>query len=133
MLNKVLCVDDDDVALFISKVLIQNASFAAEIETASTGSKALDYFETLNEGDNAPEVIFLDLNMPEMDGWQFLTEFQKKYGNKYSNIYIVILSSTIDDNDRLRADKHKLVDRFICKPLTHETLGEIYNELQERN
>ena len=75
MLHKILCVDDDPITLMLYKMVIAKASFTEEIITAKNGQEALDYYNNLRaEGESqSPELIFLDLNMPVMGGWNFWT------------------------------------------------------------
>lgn len=132
MIDKVLCVDDDEISLFISKVLIQDSSFAATVDTAISGRKALDYFSRLSPEDAAPKVIFLDLNMPEMDGWEFLDLFTKTCAHKFPHTSVVILSSSIDPKDQKRAQEYKIVNDFVSKPLTFDVLDRIGSDLKKQ-
>lgn len=127
MLKKVLCVDDDSISLTISKLLLERTEFAKEVITSIDGSDALDYFSNLftNEPDaveKAPELILLDINMPIMNGWEFLSEFVPLYSEKLKNTRIVILSSTIDPEDFSNAKNFPHVIQFISKPLSVENL-----------
>lgn len=80
MLHKILCVDDDPITLMLYKMVIAKASFTEEIITAKNGQEAMDYYEKLkaNNETHCPELIFLDLNMPVMGGWEFLDNFTKR-------------------------------------------------------
>ena len=130
MIRKVLCVDDDTISLTISQLLLKRAGFAAEVNTAIDGSEALEYFENLFTNDpdpvgNAPELIFLDINMPVMNGWEFLQEYNPRYREKLVNTQIIILSSTIDPEDFALAKQYPVVMQFISKPLSIENLEEL--------
>ncbi|MCK9403683.1 MAG: response regulator [Chitinophagaceae bacterium] len=130
MIKKVLCVDDDTIALTISQLLLKRTGFAAEVITAIDGSDALEYFEKLfaedpNAVENAPELILLDINMPVMNGWEFLQSFVPLYENKLAKTRIVILSSTIDPEDFALAKKFPVVIQFISKPLSIDNLEEL--------
>lgn len=130
MIKKVLCVDDDMISLTISQLLLKRTGFAIEVDTAIDGSEALEYFENLFNNDpnaieNAPELILLDINMPIMNGWEFLQEYTPLYIEKLAKTRIVILSSTIDPEDFARAKKYPLVVQFISKPLSFENLEEL--------
>ena len=130
MINKVLCVDDDSISLTISQLLLKRTGFAKEVFTAIDGSHALEYFEDLFTKDpdpigNAPELILLDINMPVMNGWEFLQAYVPLYEAKLSNTRIVILSSTIDPEDFALAKQYPVVVQFISKPLSIENLEEL--------
>ena len=84
MYNKILFVDDDPITLMLCKKVIERAEFSKEIITANNGEDAIKYFEnlksTITTEDNIvlPELMFLDLNMPVMGGWEFLDIFSKE-------------------------------------------------------
>ena len=83
MFDLILCVDDDPITLMLSKMVISRSLFAKEIVTAQNGEEALNYFDELRlnnlgtEINSYPRLIFLDLNMPIMGGWEFLDLFSK--------------------------------------------------------
>ncbi|MEI6265066.1 MAG: response regulator [Sphingobacteriia bacterium] len=130
MINKVLCVDDDSISLTISRLLLKRTGFAENVLSAVDGHDALLFFEKLFENNSNPELdipnlILLDINMPVMNGWEFLDAFIEQYGNKLHNTRVVILSSTIDPEDFARAKKYAIVTQFLSKPLSVETLLEL--------
>jgi CheY-like chemotaxis protein len=130
MIRKVLCVDDDSISLTISQLLLKRTGFAMEVTTAIDGSDALEYFENLfaqdsNPVENAPGLILLDINMPVMNGWEFLQAYVPLYAEKLPKTRIVILSSTIDPEDFALAKQYPVVVQFISKPLSIENLEEL--------
>ena len=121
MLNTILCVDDDPITLMLYKMVINKASFSNEIITAKNGEEALNYFKTTNTGP-IPQLIFLDLNMSVMGGWEFLDAFSTADYSEYHNIKVIILSSTIDPEDLKKAKKYPMVLDFLSKPISKEML-----------
>lgn len=127
MLQKVICVDDDPIALLLSKLVISKANFASQIVTCVNGEEAMKYLEkpeTIEENSNAEQslLILLDLNMPVMDGWEFLEQFSTKLQNQYTTTKIILLSSSIDPNDIKKSKDFSMVVDFLPKPLTKEML-----------
>lgn len=124
MLHKILCVDDDPITLMLCKKVISRTSFAKEICTASNGEEALQYFRELNSSipQNIPQLIFLDLNMPVMGGWEFLDAFSTTEFVAFNKISIVVLSSTIDPEDLERTKKYPMVIDFLPKPISTNML-----------
>ena len=130
MINKILCVDDDSISLTISKLLLRRTGFTNDVITAVDGSDALDYFKDLfatssNPIEDAPSLILLDINMPVMNGWEFLEAYIPLFSDKLPDTKVIILSSTIDPEDFSRAKKFPVVAQFVSKPLSVENLAEL--------
>jgi CheY-like chemotaxis protein len=136
MLQKVICVDDDPIALLLSKLVISKANFASQIITCVNGEEAMKYLEKpeiIEESQNShqPLLILLDLNMPVMDGWEFLEQFSTKLREQYATTKIILLSSSIDPNDIQKSKNFSMVVDFLPKPLTKEMLVLISKKLSE--
>lgn len=130
MINKILCVDDDSISLTISKLLLKRTGFTNDVVTAVDGSDALDYFKDLfaTSSDplaDAPSLILLDINMPVMNGWEFLEAYIPLFADKLPQTKVIILSSTIDPEDFSRTKKFPVVAQFVSKPLSVENLAEL--------
>ena len=133
MLNKILCIDDDQITLMLCKMVIAKATFSNEIVTAKNGEDALNFFDTLKTSDKTitkPELIFLDLNMPIMNGWEFLEAFNTEKYAEFHNTKIIILSSTIDPGDLEKSKKFPLVIDFLPKPISKEMLEYLKDKIQ---
>ncbi|MBY0486693.1 MAG: response regulator [Flavobacteriaceae bacterium] len=133
MLSKILCVDDDPITLMLCKKVMEKAEFSKEIDTAQNGEDALKYFDNLKEMQNnntkpvLPQLMFLDLNMPIMGGWEFLDIFSdKKYHTFFPDLKVIVLSSTIDPKDIEKSKSYSMVIDFLSKPITKETLKSYY-------
>ena len=125
-IDLVMLVDDNDTDNFISKRIIEITKFAEEVEVKNSGKKALDYLrENENNEERLPDLIFLDINMPIVDGFVFLYEFEK-FNNLIKNkCKVIILSSSDNKRDIDKIVNNDHVIRFITKPLTESALSEI--------
>ena len=129
MLDLILCVDDDPITLMLCKMVITRSTFANQIVTAQNGEEALQYFDDLrmnNPGTATleyPKLIFLDLNMPVMGGWEFLDHFSHEdYRISIPDCKVIVLSSTIDPDDIMKAKTYPMVLDFLSKPISKEML-----------
>ena len=132
MINRVFCIDDDQITLTLCELVIQKAGFASQVIVAKNGKEGLAFFSSFfsvtkkGQGyDHAPQIIFLDLNMPVMNGWDFLEDFLMKYSDRIPQTKVVILSSTVNPEDFSKANQYEIVIDFINKPLTIEGLNEL--------
>ncbi|WP_295334940.1 response regulator [Flavobacterium sp.] len=125
MLEKIYCVDDDVITLMLCKKVIERASFAKEILTATNGEEAILFFKELAEQSNPayPRLVLLDLNMPIMNGWEFLDQYLKNgYQNIFTEAKFIVLSSTIDPQDVEKTKNYPMVVDFLSKPITKEMI-----------
>ncbi|MFV5688202.1 response regulator [Flavobacterium sp. ZT3R25] len=135
MLDQILCVDDDPITLMLCKKVITKASFSNEIITSQNGEEALNFFNKL-KGTNSeselkkhPQLIFLDLNMPVMGGWEFLDIFNTDDYSEFNTIKVIVLSSTIDPEDLEKAKSYSMVIDFLSKPITVSMLEYLKNKI----
>ena len=134
MFQKILCIDDDPIALLLSKLLLTKFCLESEIVALNNGEEALNYLsqsETLKKNkENDNLVVFLDLNMPIMDGWEFLEKFENELYVNYPNIKIILLSSSIDPSDIEKSNHFPMVLEFMSKPLSKEILKIVAEKLK---
>ena len=120
---EILMIDDDPVFNFIYNKMFKKLDINAQLTTHLDGKYGLEYL-IANYTPDKQFIIFLDINMPIMNGWEFLTEIEKlNYSTENINIFMV--SSSTDNDDLSRAKNFKTVKRFLSKPLLYETLEEI--------
>lgn len=129
MIKKILCVDDDPITLMLYKMVIAKATLAETVIVAKNGQEALEYYEN-EENEDYPELIFLDLNMPIMGGWEFLDNFtDKRFSPINERTKIIVLSSTIDPRDIEKVKNYPMILDFISKPVTKEMLEKLKERL----
>jgi CheY-like chemotaxis protein len=134
-MNKVFCIDDDTVALMLYKIMLNKSLFCSEIITALNGQEALNYYSNLlnsaseTEKSEYPRLIFLDLNMPVMGGWEFLDNFSNSFFKHFEETKVIVLSSTIDPEDFEKAKQYPMVIKSLSKPLTRDMLKYIKEKL----
>lgn len=135
MIKTVLLVDDDPMSLLITKEVIKNESFSTEVIIAMNGLLALKeiekFFDQKQHDDmiHVPHIIFLDIEMPLMNGWEFLDHYTRCFSEKLPDTAIIILTGSIDDVDYQKAKKYPAVTKIMRKPM----LGDKINYLKKNN
>jgi CheY-like chemotaxis protein len=130
-LNCVLLVDDDESDNFFHNRILEKAGITDHIEIALNGKEALDFLTTKAKCEKPessycqPELIFLDINMPVMDGWEFLEQYHKLPDIQKGKIIIVMLTTSHNISDTARAEKKFNIGWFKNKPLTMQMINEI--------
>ncbi len=125
-IDLVMLVDDNDTDNFISKRIIEITKFAKEVEIKNSGKSALEYLEQNKDSqEKLPNIIFLDINMPIVDGFVFLYEFEKFDQSLKDKCKVIILSSSDNKRDIDKIVNNNHVVKFITKPLTESALEEI--------
>lgn len=125
-IDLVMLVDDNETDNFISKRIIEITKFAKRVEVKGSGQGALEYLKQHeNSPENLPNIIFLDINMPIVDGFVFLYEFEKFNELVRSRCKVIILSSSDNKRDIDKIVNNNHVIKFITKPLTESSLDEI--------
>lgn len=131
MTPKICVIDDDKIYQFTTKKIISNAGIKGEVLIFSDAENALEFFNTESENrDLLPDIIFLDINMPFMDGWQFLDAFEKILPKFPKSIEVFLVSSSVDEADTDRAAKIPIISGYIFKPFTKEKLLESLSRIQ---
>lgn len=117
-------IDDDPIFVLVLKKMLDKLNHFTKVKNLRNGQEAVYDLVDLNENKQQfPDLIFLDLNMPVLDGWQFLEEIEALPFKNKLNIYII--SSTIDKQEIDRANNYKSVKSFISKPINSKQLSKI--------
>jgi CheY-like chemotaxis protein len=125
-IDLVMLVDDNDTDNFIHKRVIELTGFSKNIVVKNSGKTALEYIESnLSNISNLPDVIFLDINMPIVDGFVFLFEYENFPEEVKQKCKIAILSSSDNKRDIDRIVDNEFVINFITKPLSEEALADL--------
>jgi DNA-binding NarL/FixJ family response regulator len=131
MIENLLLIDDDEITHLICETVIKKENLAKQITKLKNGKEGIDYFRTLLNAGNtalkekAPGLILLDLNMPVMNGWDFLEEFSGELEAKFPETKVCILTSSVDPFDFSHSKIYNNVIGFISKPLTEDTVHEL--------
>jgi CheY-like chemotaxis protein len=119
-----IIIDDTEIDQFISKKILQVAGFAEKVICYGSALDALRFLETNSTNiEMLPEIIFLDIRMPVMDGFGFLEVFEKLPESVHHQCTILMLSSSLDPQDVKRANSNRFVYKFLNKPLSVEQLN----------
>lgn len=121
--EKILVVDDSHLDRFIAEKMMAHLNLPATVITKESAIDALDYLEKMG---HTRQLIFVDINMPCMNGFEFLDKLQERQQN---NVTVVMLTSAINDVDRNKAEAHPLVHSFLNKPLDFSKLATLQASL----
>ena len=125
--KSVMLIDDNAIDNLINQKMIEACSFSERITCFSGGLSALDFLKNIDKGglsdELIPEIIFLDINMPYLDGFQFLEQFELLSELTKSKIKVLVLTSSLSQADMERAEQHPRILKFVNKPLLEDVLG----------
>lgn len=127
IVNIACVVDDDDIYIYGIKKMLKRNPLCKELKTFRNGEEALTFFKDLTiHPKDIPDIIILDINMPVMDGWEFLEEFIPLRPKLQKEVVVYMVSSSIDIHDIERAKNISAVSDYIVKPITEEKLAELF-------
>lgn len=124
-------IDDDGIYINLVKKIIETKKLCKNLLIFNDGKQSIDYFESLLQNlspENIPEIIFLDLNMPVMDGWEFLEQFTKIKNKINKQITLYVVSSSINPIDIERAKALEHVTDYLIKPIKIKDLENIFHQ-----
>lgn len=129
--NKInlLVIDDDDINIFIIKKIVEKTGYNVDMVSKSNGLLAIDHLKATLNTDSFPQLILIDINMPVLNGWEFLDAYDEL--NVTQRVDMYMLSSSVYENDIEKAKTFAKVKGFISKPLSIERLIELFNLLAQ--
>ena len=134
-LDCILLIDDDIATNFINKKIIQKTNITEHVQVALNGKEAIDYlckqgkFESVTDEFPRPQLILLDINMPVMDGWEFIEAYKNLKLENKEDIIVVMLSSSFNPADKAKAESIAEIAAFKQKPMNREALYEIIEKV----
>ncbi len=121
-------IDDDKLYQFAMKRMLHHLNINTEIVEFGNGLQAIEYLQHHKDKNSLPDIIFLDINMPIMNGWQFLESFvHLSLPPKKITIYMV--TSSVDNADILKAASYKEIKNYIIKPLSIASLRDVFKNI----
>ncbi|MCB0480345.1 MAG: response regulator [Flavobacteriales bacterium] len=124
-LKRILLIDDDPIQNLINTKLLKRLEFSEEIHISVNGREALEDY--ISKHDAPPDIIFLDINMPIMNGWEFLDLLVNKGWEKFPKIYM--LTSSISPEDIQKSEDHPMVESYFTKPLSIDKLSKLKDSI----
>lgn len=132
-INCILLVDDNPADNYYNNYIIKDAGICNHVKTALNGVEALTYLHKAGDPDHhakfpKPDLIFLDVNMPRMNGFEFLEAYKNLEDHLKSKILVVMLTTSLNPDDRKKASSYREITEFNNKPLTDEALYKIIDK-----
>ncbi len=124
-----MLVDDNKVDNFFHERVIKKYNPAIKVITKESAEEGLDYLRNKDcDQDNHPDIIFLDINMPGMNGWEFLEEYKNLDKNLQCRLIVIMLTTSKNPDDIEMAKKHNILSGFKTKPLDKEILDKVFEK-----
>ena len=122
--RKIMAIEDSAIDQYVLGQMVKRSSFAEEVFMSSSAQEALTRLDKLtSNNEDMPELIFLDIHMPNMNGFAFLTELERKYGHIKDSMSVIILTTSLDPIDRTTSNSYSNIKMFLNKPLTIDKLN----------
>jgi CheY-like chemotaxis protein len=123
---KLVLIDDNPIDHYIMRTMLYNNEVCKQATYTFDGSMILEFMEEYQaSADLLPDVIFLDLTMPDFSGWEFLDRFEKLKGSLKKPVELYVMTSSVRESDKERSSKYQCVNSFISKPLSRQVLNTI--------
>jgi CheY-like chemotaxis protein len=123
-LNCILLVDDDNATNMLNSFVLKKMVVSQSVKVVLNGSEALDYLLSITNEGQCPEFIFLDINMPKMDGWEFMEEYREMKIER-QRAKVILLTTSENPDDIEKAAKYQEILEYCNKPLTKEIISNL--------
>lgn len=133
MILQTYIIDDDEIFRFILETNLKSQNLVSQIRSFENGEQALQPLIDAIKSNTYPAVVFLDINMPVMDGWLFIEELEKHFQSLPRGMKIYMLSSSIDERDSGRAQHHNLITDYLVKPMQKGKLARLFRDTASVN
>lgn len=129
--HNVCLIDDDKIYQFTAKMILEATGLTHRIQTFFNGKEAINYLKdpANHSPEKLPDVIFLDINMPVMNGWDFLEEFQVLHKTLPKTIAVYVVSSSVDESDIQKSRGYYSVTDYVIKPINREKYRQLLSAL----
>lgn len=123
-------IDDDDIYQFTTSLLLKKTDLVNKIIVFSNGLKAINFLkDEMGNKENIPDILFLDVNMPVMDGWEFLEEYLLIKSMLPKTVVIYMVSSSVDERDVLKAKSISALSGYLVKPISSQNIMDVILEI----
>ena len=126
-LNCILLVDDDNATNMLNSFVLKKMEVAQSVKVVLNGSEAMDYLQSVTSEEQCPEFIFLDINMPKMDGWEFMDEYRELKVDR-QRAKVILLTTSENPDDIEKAKNYPEIQEYFNKPLTKEIIQKLMSK-----
>ncbi len=129
VMKTVMTIDDEPIDQLIYKRVLKRSGIVENVIDFQLAEDALAYFRS--EGHERPDIVFLDIHMPRMNGFEFMEQAIAEFGDEFASLVIIMLTTSLDPQDRRRAAQYPMVRDYLSKPLIVENVQSAVNFLSK--